>query len=363
MSISQITNINTITAINDNLPIAFSSTNSAQPYFKFIFDLYVNGSFVARFKKVDGSFCPSDILLSYIDYDYIDSINPSSDYQLIGDLTMAYWNVEVGEEYDNGSGVTEFPAIVTSSTYFGYYGKSDLVSNYYTNDLNSKWISCVNEINLNYTDSHFIYIAVSLSNLPTHIDYSVNGGFPSSIVVSFGGSPAPSTLKSSMIAVNIGNKYDGAIPTNYIDIWLRKGSTQITEKYRVNFIACQYDNYTFLSPFGNYELQKFKTNNKVPSIDTTRLSFQNNDTQNDFHTKTNQNNQKFTTWLTENENTIFKNFFQSFNIRQQTIVDDGSYVYVPNNIVDGTLIEKTNYNDGLYSYAINLKEAKQLINK
>ncbi len=33
------------------------------------------------------------------------------------------------------------------------------------------------------------------------------------------------------------------------------------------------------------------------------------------------------------------------------------------NILDTNLIEKTNYNDGLYSYSINVKEAQLTINK
>lgn len=372
-TITQIGNINTITAINDNLQIEFTSTNSNQPYFKFIFDLYINGSFVSRFKKLTGEFCPSDILLSYINYDYLDELDETEIYQFIGDQTCAYWTVEVGEEFDVSGTITEYPAIITTSTYFSYYGKSDLVSEYFTHNANSKWISCVNEIYLNRLDNHFIYIANSLTNLATHIAYSFDGYPAMTQVINYGGSPAPSTLQVTMLAVNAlsDDIIDNAIAfgytfNNYVDIWLLKSSTQITEKYRIYLKLCDYDTYTFLSPVGNWEIQKFKTNNKIPTLNTSRLSYQNNNTQKDFFTNSIQSYQKFTNWLTEKENTIFKNFFQSFKVRQQ--INDPNdtaapTTYLESNIIDSTLIEKTNYNDGIYSYAINLKESKQLINK
>ncbi len=107
-----------------------SSTNSAQPNFRYIADIYVNGS--SDYTRLEvgknpsnnyGTFDVSGIIQNFLSRDADDNTTTFKQCQ----NSIASYQVKFGEQYGASSGITNYTNLVTQSGY-AYNGVFDSLS-------------------------------------------------------------------------------------------------------------------------------------------------------------------------------------------------------------------------------------------
>lgn len=153
--------------VYNELKFVVSSTNTSQANFRFICDVYVNGSsdYIARLDTVPnptygtGVFDVARIIESYVTHDFdVDSVASKK-----CENSTAYYQCKFGEEYGlASSGTTVYPNMTNSSTKYTWNGVFDWEdwnsydqNKYKTNQASSQWLTSAPNNKKVYIDSNY----------------------------------------------------------------------------------------------------------------------------------------------------------------------------------------------------------------
>jgi hypothetical protein len=282
-------------SMHDDLWYVSSSSNVGQTSFKFVYDVYVNGSQVSRTKiypapSAEGSygiFNPSPMVRSFVT-NYFEpsgsSILVASNNKIKVDAT-----IQIGEEYVSGGNLTTFTNLVSSSlSSYNYYpplfadilftnANTPLVlSSYYDNlltqNFTDNWLTerDINNINIEYGDSFYAtFFRVTEGSYSAKIDVLNESG---SIIDTASGSI---TLNGEMnlfncSASNINTFAGRSLITESAyayDVYLILGSTESRKLRFKQKCYARYKNYNlhFLNRLGGWDTMKFALVNKRSS--------------------------------------------------------------------------------------------------
>lgn len=165
-----------------------SSTNYAQPNFRFIADIYLNDDLInyTRLTCVSnpsnnyGVFDIAGIVQNVLSKDETDNTSLAK----VSQNTLAYYNVKFGEQYGSTNSITTYPNLTSSSGYCfnGIFSPNEFLTyqknDYVLNDTNTNWLTDCPKIYTRVGEKLTAGFMVDESNEAFYIDvksYSASG--------------------------------------------------------------------------------------------------------------------------------------------------------------------------------------------
>lgn len=375
---------NTYQSFHEDLWFVVSSTNTAQTNFKYVFDVYINGTLVSRVKSFPqpstgkGIFNAANIVRNY----WSSYFKPSATaFSYVGSDIRINYVVKYGEEY-GGTLYTNLSETDTDA--FNYYpnllnGAAAYDGNWFENNYTYRLLTNRDPLNLTTRRTNgqcFVSLLNSSINTPINwnLDVTRYGNLTPSTVT--GGNVSVSDyammdLSPASINTYLGTSFINSNTEYYLVEFNANGGAQFST--RVNII-CE-PRYTtipihFLNSLGGYDTINFSLVNKE-SRSFERKSFEQMDWQlsgdvmsrTDNFSRFNGGSVQFATaqtitykltsdWLNLTEYNWIKELIGSPEVYMQ---DTTNLYYIPVKISTSSWTEKKRYADKVYNLELDIE--------
>ena len=375
---------NTYQSFHEDLWFVVSSTNTAQTNFKYVFDVYINGTLVSRVKSFPqpstgyGIFNAANIVRNYWSSYFYPT---GSSFSYVGSDIRINYVVKYGEEY-GGTLYTNLDETDTNA--FNYYpnllnGLSAYDGNWFENNYTYRLLTNRDPLNLTTRRTNgqcFVSLLNSSINTPINwnLDVTRYGNLTPSTVT--GGNVSVSDyammdLSPASINTYLGTSFINSNTEYYLVEFNANGGAQFST--RVNII-CE-PRYTtipihFLNSLGGYDTINFSLVNKE-SRSFERKSFEQMDWQlsgdvmsrTDNFSRFNGGSVQFATaqtitykltsdWLNLTEYNWIKELIGSPEVYMQ---DTTNLYYIPVKISTSSWTEKKRYADKVYNLELDIE--------
>ena len=254
-----------LASLHDDLYFVATSTNAAQPNFKYVFDVRINGVLVSRIKLFPepisgkGVFNASNIVRNYWTSYFKPNASQTAFSYTGNDIYVSYV-VQVGEEY-NGTLMTNLASSTQKAYNFAPPMFRDYASSYLSN-FDDKFITNRDKANLTYHTGQKLYVSY-FQDASGSVQLTANGTTGSNVscqsFVLLDISPEALNTYFGSIVIQSGNNYTVTI-----------GSQTLT----VTHVCPRFDTASlhFLNELGGYDTFSFRLVNKQ-SRDVERKKF------------------------------------------------------------------------------------------
>ena len=284
-----------------------SSTNSAQPNFRYIADIYVNGS--SDYTRLEvgknpannyGTFDVSGIIQNFLSRDAEDN---TTTFKTCGN-SIASYQVKFGEQYGPSSGITNYTNLTTSSGY-AYNGVFDSLSflNYSVNtyvlqNSSSQFLTDIPTFKTRAGELLILGFMTDLANEAYSLEiksYYDEGTIFNTVRIN---NPYSSLTNRADRSINVRVDHEwlnnledsdlsfGTTPIfsanyEYYDVTIKNSSTQVVSEtiriYPGEDICSKYDpiRFKFMNKYGKYDYYTF-TGAKTKTTNITRNTYKSN---------------------------------------------------------------------------------------